>query len=126
MHRTPNTQPELVFVLPEVLRYGGACRERIAVDAECLDEAVADGYLVPPKGVSIGTKFLRQGIRYDDLTEAEKKAAEMQNDERAQLPRTSGGSAPPDQQERRDDEEDQFRYPRGKRAAPAGQGNTGA
>lgn len=37
-----------------------------------LDEAVADGYLVPPKGVSVGTKFLRQGTRYDDLTEEEK------------------------------------------------------
>lgn len=55
MHRTPNTQPELVFVLPEVLRYGGACRERIAVDAECLDEAVA-GQVVDTVGRGQGQR----------------------------------------------------------------------
>ncbi|WP_040282181.1 DEAD/DEAH box helicase family protein [Tessaracoccus massiliensis] len=44
----------------------------VPTDAYGLDEAVADGYLVPPKGVSVGTKFLRQGIRYDDLSEDEK------------------------------------------------------
>ncbi|MBB2893732.1 DEAD/DEAH box helicase family protein [Flexivirga oryzae] len=44
----------------------------VPTDAYGLDEAVADGFLVPPFGVSVGTKFLRQGIRYDDLTDAEK------------------------------------------------------
>ncbi len=44
----------------------------VPTDAYSLDEAVADGYLVPPKGVSVGTKFLRQGIRYDDLSDEEK------------------------------------------------------
>ena len=44
----------------------------VPTDAYSLDEAVADGYLVPPKGVSVGTKFLRQGIRYVDLTEEER------------------------------------------------------
>ncbi|RIK17084.1 MAG: restriction endonuclease subunit R [Acidobacteria bacterium] len=44
----------------------------VPTDAYSLDEAVADGYLVPPRAVSVGTKFLRQGIRYDDLTEEEK------------------------------------------------------
>ncbi|MDH6681027.1 type I restriction enzyme R subunit [Rhodococcus sp. LBL1] len=44
----------------------------VPTDAYSLDEAVDDGYLVPPKGMSVGTKFLRQGIRYDDLTEDEK------------------------------------------------------
>lgn len=44
----------------------------VPTDAYGLDEAVADGYLVPPKGVSVGTKFLRQGIRYAELTEDEK------------------------------------------------------
>ncbi|CAM4013383.1 DEAD/DEAH box helicase family protein [Janibacter anophelis] len=44
----------------------------VPTDAYSLDEAVADGYLVPPKGVSVGTKFLRQGIRYDELSEDEK------------------------------------------------------
>ena len=41
-------------------------------DAYGLDEAVADGYLVPPWTVAVGTKFLRQGIRYADLTEEER------------------------------------------------------
>lgn len=44
----------------------------VPTDAYSLDEAVTDGYLVPPKGVAVGTKFLRQGIKYDDLTEEEK------------------------------------------------------
>jgi len=37
-----------------------------------LDEAVGDGFLVPPFGVSVGTTFLRQGIAYDDLSDQEK------------------------------------------------------
>ncbi len=44
----------------------------VPTDAYGLDEAVAAGYLVPPKGVAVGTKFLRQGIRYADLSEQEK------------------------------------------------------
>ena len=44
----------------------------VPTDAYSLDEAVADGYLVPPRGVSVGTKFLRTGIRYDELSEDEK------------------------------------------------------
>ena len=34
-----------------------------------LKEAVDDGYLVPPLGMETGTKFLRGGIHYDDLSE---------------------------------------------------------
>ncbi len=44
----------------------------VPTDAYSLEEAVTDGYLVPPAGISVGTKFLQHGIRYDDLTEAEK------------------------------------------------------
>ena len=44
----------------------------VPTDAYSLDEAVAEGYLVPPVGVSVPTKFLREGIRYDDLSEEEK------------------------------------------------------
>ena len=44
----------------------------VPTDAYSLDEAVAEGYLVPPVGVSMSTKFLRQGIRYDELSEEEK------------------------------------------------------
>ncbi|GAB3706475.1 DEAD/DEAH box helicase family protein [Mariniluteicoccus flavus] len=46
----------------------------VPTDAYGLDEAVNDGYLVPPAGVAVGTGFLRGGIRYDDLTEDEKDA----------------------------------------------------
>lgn len=44
----------------------------VPTDAYTLDEAVEQGYLVPPKGLSVGTRFLRSGIAYDDLSEAEK------------------------------------------------------
>ncbi|SDM10664.1 type I restriction enzyme, R subunit [Geodermatophilus siccatus] len=44
----------------------------VPTDAYSLDEAVAAGYLVPPVAVSVPTKFLRDGIRYDELSEAEK------------------------------------------------------
>lgn len=44
----------------------------VPTDAYGLDEAVRDGYLVPPRAVSVGTLFLRQGIKYADLSEEEK------------------------------------------------------
>ena len=44
----------------------------VPTDAYSLDEAVDAGYLVPPKGISVGTQFLRSGIKYDDLTDDEK------------------------------------------------------
>ena len=44
----------------------------VPTDAYSLEDAVADGYLVPPKAVSVGTKFLRQGITYAELSEDEK------------------------------------------------------
>lgn len=44
----------------------------VPTDAYSLDEAVAEGYLVPPVAVSVPTKFLRTGIRYDQLSEEEK------------------------------------------------------
>ena len=37
-----------------------------------LDEAVRDGYLVPPKAISVPLKFQRQGIAYTELSEEEK------------------------------------------------------
>lgn len=45
----------------------------VPTDAYGLDEAVADGYLVPPKAHSVPIKFVREGIRYDELTDAEKE-----------------------------------------------------
>ena len=44
----------------------------VPTDAYSLDEAIKDDYLVPPRGVSVPLKFVREGIRYDELTEDEK------------------------------------------------------
>jgi len=46
----------------------------VPTDAYPLEEAVKDGYLVPPKAVSVPLKFPRQGIKkYVDLTEEEQE-----------------------------------------------------
>jgi type I restriction enzyme R subunit len=44
----------------------------VPTDAYSLDEAIRDGFLVPPEAISVPLKFQREGIRYDDLTEDEK------------------------------------------------------
>ncbi|EJW11614.1 Type I restriction-modification system, restriction subunit R [Rhodovulum sp. PH10] len=46
----------------------------VPTDAYGLDEAVEDGFLVPPRAVSLTTDFLDRGIRYDQLTDDEKEA----------------------------------------------------
>jgi type I restriction enzyme R subunit len=46
----------------------------VPTDAYGLDEAVKDGFLVPPRAVSVPLKFQREGIKYDDLSEEEKEA----------------------------------------------------
>ena len=46
----------------------------VPTDSYDLDEAVADGFLVPPKAVSVPLRFQREGIRYDDLSDEEKEA----------------------------------------------------
>ncbi|HKP35654.1 MAG TPA: DEAD/DEAH box helicase family protein [Pyrinomonadaceae bacterium] len=38
-----------------------------------LDQAVADGFLVPYKPVVVPIKFVREGIKYDDLSDEEKE-----------------------------------------------------
>jgi type I restriction enzyme R subunit len=45
----------------------------VPTDAYGLDEAVADGHLVPPVAISVPLKFQREGIKYDDLSEEEKE-----------------------------------------------------
>lgn len=45
----------------------------VPTDAYSLDEAVADGFLVPPKAYDVPLKFVREGIRYDDLSPEEKE-----------------------------------------------------
>ncbi len=41
-----------------------------------LDTAVKEGYLVPPKAMSIPLKFVRDGIHYHDLSDTEKRQYE--------------------------------------------------
>ena len=37
-----------------------------------LDSAVNSGFLVPPKAISVPLKFIREGVKYEDLSDAEK------------------------------------------------------
>jgi type I restriction enzyme R subunit len=45
----------------------------VPTDAYDLESAVKDGFLVPPKAVSVPLKFQREGINYDQLPEDEKE-----------------------------------------------------
>ena len=45
----------------------------VPTDVYGLDEAVAEGFLVPPKAISVPLKFQREGIKYRDLSEEEKE-----------------------------------------------------
>lgn len=44
----------------------------VPTDAYTLEEAVRDGFLVPPQAVSVPLKFQREGIKYDELSEEDK------------------------------------------------------
>jgi type I restriction enzyme R subunit len=44
----------------------------VPTDAYSLDEAIAEGVLVPPKAISVPLKIVRSGLRYDDLSDEEK------------------------------------------------------
>ena len=45
----------------------------VPTDSYELTDAIAEGYLVPPVGRSVSTQFLRQGIRYDQLSPEERE-----------------------------------------------------
>ncbi len=45
----------------------------VPTDAYDINDAVNDGFLVPPKAVSVPLKFQREGITYDKLSEEEKE-----------------------------------------------------
>jgi type I restriction enzyme R subunit len=49
----------------------------VPTDAYSLDEAVADGHLVPPRAISVPLRIVRSGLRYDDLSEDEKRQWDM-------------------------------------------------
>ncbi len=52
-----------------------------------LDAAVGDGWLVPPKAVSVPLKFQREGIRYEDLSEEDKDRWDaLEWDEEGEVP----------------------------------------
>lgn len=61
----------------------------VPTDAYDLEDAISDGFLVPPRAVSVPLKFQRQGISYDDLSEAEKEEWDA-------LEWDDEGSEPPD------------------------------
>jgi len=60
----------------------------VPTDAYQLEEAVEDGFLVPPKAVSVPLKFQRQGINYDDLSDEDKEQWESLDwgDEDGEIP----------------------------------------
>ena len=45
----------------------------VPTDNYTLDEAVKDGFLVPPRAISVPLRFQREGISYDQLSEEEKE-----------------------------------------------------
>ncbi|HEX5592087.1 MAG TPA: DEAD/DEAH box helicase family protein [Solirubrobacterales bacterium] len=51
----------------------------VPTDAYDLDEAVADGFLVPPRAISVPLKFPLKGLRYADLSEEEQEQWEEQD-----------------------------------------------
>lgn len=46
----------------------------VPTDEYGLDDAIKDGFLVPPVGVSVPIQFHREGIKYDERSEEEKAA----------------------------------------------------
>ncbi|HET7416832.1 MAG TPA: DEAD/DEAH box helicase family protein [Solirubrobacterales bacterium] len=51
----------------------------VPTDAYDLDEAVADGFLVPPRAISVPLKFPLKGLRYADLSKEEQEQWEEQD-----------------------------------------------
>lgn len=45
----------------------------VPTDAYSLDEAVRDGHLVPPEAIAVPLKIIREGLRYDAMSEADKE-----------------------------------------------------
>jgi len=66
----------------------------VPTDAYGLDDAVRDGFLVPPKAISVPLKFQREGIKYDDLSEEEKDQWDSIDwDEEGNIPDEVGADA---------------------------------
>ncbi|MBX3098005.1 MAG: DEAD/DEAH box helicase family protein [Salinibacterium sp.] len=65
----------------------------VPTDSYDLEDAIAEGYLVPPVGRSVATKFVREGIRYDELSEAEKEEWDLLDWEDGAIPNEIDASA---------------------------------
>ena len=65
----------------------------VPTDSYDLEDAIAEGYLVPPVGRSVATKFVREGIRYDELSEAEKEEWDLLEWEDGAIPSEIDASA---------------------------------
>jgi len=63
--------------------------EGVPTDVYGLEEAVRDGFLVPPKAVSVPLRFQREGMNYDQLSDEEKERWDaIEWDEDGTIPRT--------------------------------------
>ncbi|MCQ8783756.1 DEAD/DEAH box helicase family protein [Mangrovibrevibacter kandeliae] len=49
----------------------------VPTDAYSLDEAIADGHLVPPEPISVPLKIIREGLTYDELSREDKDRWDM-------------------------------------------------
>ncbi|MFN4851435.1 DEAD/DEAH box helicase family protein [Microcystis sp.] len=60
-----------------------------------LNDAVRDGHLVPPKGVTVPFKFLRTGVKYSELTPQERLDYEekFRDEESGELPQAINAAA---------------------------------
>jgi type I restriction enzyme R subunit len=59
----------------------------VPTDAYSLEEAVRDGYLVPPQAVSVPVRIQREGMRYNDLSDEEKEQwEELDWDDEGNIP----------------------------------------
>ena len=66
----------------------------VPTDAYSLEEAVRDGFLVPPMAVSVPLKFQREGITYDELSEEDKDQWDaLEWDEDGSVPDRVGAEA---------------------------------
>jgi len=66
----------------------------VPTDAYGLDEAVKDGFLVPPKPISVPLRIPQDGIVYDNLTDEEKEAWDaIEWDENGEVPDRVEGAA---------------------------------
>lgn len=54
--------------------------------AYTLDEAITDGYLTPPKEFNLGTRFLDEGIHYDELDDDEREEWDSLEWESGEIP----------------------------------------